>query len=201
MAITITFKYSKCYHYFSRFESILNLKNYNDIDFIDCRYRQLKYLPDKLPDSLKNLLCCANDLTILPPLPQTLKSLWCSHNKITKLPSLPENLEYLYIPNNMLEILPSCPKSLKYIFISNNNLIELPFIGRRCHMEYEENPIANFVNKFFKRDMDEYYEWKNKFEKKFVKKIETWFLKCKYNPEYLYCRNFIMKGYDGKILI
>ena len=26
--------------------------------------------------------------------------------------------------------------------------------------------------------------------------IENWFLKCKYNPKYKYCRNFIKKGYD-----
>lgn len=32
---------------------------------------------------------------------------------------------------------------------------------------------------------------------KFATKIQRWFLKCKYDPEYVYCRKFVKKMYDG----
>jgi len=30
----------------------------------------------------------------------------------------------------------------------------------------------------------------------FSNKIGNWFLECKYNPKYLYCRKRLMKEYD-----
>lgn len=32
-------------------------------------------------------------------------------------------------------------------------------------------------------------------QKEYVKKIENWFLECKYNPKYTYCRRKVMEDY------
>ena len=44
------------------------------------------------------------------------------------------------------------------------------------------------------------FEHENKMKKKFINKIENWFLECKYNPNYLYCRKRLMKEY-GELYI
>ncbi len=36
--------------------------------------------------------------------------------------------------------------------------------------------------------MDKYIEYEKKCLKKFISKIENWFLECKYNPKYKYCQ-------------
>ena len=35
------------------------------------------------------------------------------------------------------------------------------------------------------------------FLKKSARKIETWFLECKYNPKYKYCRKWVDEEYDN----
>ena len=159
---------------YNSFEEIIYLEDYDDIVFIDCYENQLTELPI-LPLSLKSLICSNNQLTNLPTLSDNLKKLWCSDNKLTELPILPDSLSQLYCKSNQLTELPTLPGSLKGI-------------------TYYNNPIHDFIDRNFNGNLDEYQEWKQNCLKKFVRKIEDAFLKCKYNPKYAYCRRVVCQS-------
>ena len=63
-------------------------------------------------------------------------------------------------------------------------------------MFYGSNPIFDYIFKFFSGSIKKYLEHQNKIKTKFVNKIGNWFIDCKYNPKYLYCRKRLMKEYD-----
>ena len=122
-------------------------------------------------------MCNNNNLFIIPKLPNLLEYLCCETNKISNLPELPNSLLYLYCYNNILSSLPELPNSA-------------------FDLHYFNNPIHTHINKYFNGDRDLYYEDQNKIKIKFVNKIENWFLDCKYNPKYLYCKKRLMKEYE-----
>jgi Leucine-rich repeat (LRR) protein len=127
-----------------------------------------------LPESLKILWCSCNQLTVLPILPDGLKKLYCSYNKLTVIPILPDSLELLWCHSNRLTSLPKLPESLHYI-------------------NYRNNPVYDHIKKFYNNDIELYH----KINKIFVNKIASWFLECKYNPGYKYCRDRVNKEYDN----
>jgi hypothetical protein len=43
--------------------------------------------------------------------------------------------------------------------------------------------------------VNKYFEHQKKIENIFSNKIGEWFLDCKYDPKYLYCRKRLMKEY------
>ena len=68
---------------------------------------------------------------------------------------------------------------------------------------YSINPIYDFIQIYFNKNnnnilinVNEYQEWKLNYQKKFVLKIENWFLECKGNPKYAYCRKVVNTMYD-----
>ena len=185
-----------------------------------CFYNQLTELP-RLPDSLEILWCYSNQLTELPRLSDSLKHLDCSNNQLTKLLTLPTSLEYFYcynnqlieLPNlpdslkifngyhNQLTELPNLPDSLKIFNCYHNQLIELPTLPNSIvKIIYDGNPIYDFIAIYFNQDIYHYQEWKLNYQKKYVHKISDWFLECKGNPKYAYCRRYVDGMYDEDYL-
>jgi Leucine-rich repeat (LRR) protein len=214
--MTITIKYiDNVEHTYNAFDDILQLDNYNDIIYIKCTGNRLSYLPE-LPNSLQVLWCNYNNLSSLPELPNSLERLWCAnnnlsvlpelpnltellcpYNKISKLPELPNSLKYLHCSNNNISNLPKLPNSLKTIFCHENSLSSLPELPHSLnHMNYDSNPIYTHIENYFNGVLKNYFEYQKKMKREFANKIGNWFLDCKYNPKYLYCRKILMKEYE-----
>ena len=145
--------------------------NYNFYDSFEEVTKLKKY------DLIKEIDCSKNQLYELPKLPKTLQKLDCSFNLLKSLPELPNTLISLDCECNLISNLPRISKKLFII-------------------DYFNNPIYYFIKKFFNGNIKQYLEWKLKLEKTFIFKIETWFLDCKYNPKYKYCRDWLNRGYD-----
>ena len=122
--------------YYSSFEEILKLENYNDIIYINCR-----------------------------------------NNLISSLPVLPNSLMYLYCNNNILSSLPELPNS-------------------KIDICYKYNPIHTYIKKYFNDKHQQYFDYQRQMKRIFANKIGNWYLDCKYNPKYLYCRKRLMEEYD-----
>ena len=102
--------------------------------------------------------------------------LYCSNNQITSLSlNMMINLEYLDCSNNQITNLDNLPYNLKKLDCYNN-------------------PIYHLIKNYFDDDFKKYSIWRKKFLKKFIFKIEDWFLECKYNPKYKYCKLFQIKS-------
>ena len=202
-------------HNYSSFKEILKLDNYDDIIYINC-YNSLYNLPSlpnslqilycaynnlfslpKLPNSLIHLNCSANNLSSLPELPNSLINLYCSHNKLPSLPKLPNSLETLDCCTNEMCVLPELPNSLMDLWCHHNNLSSLPELPNSLKsLYYNNNPIYIHIQKYFDGDTNIYNEYQNKIKIIFSNKIGNWYLDCKYNPKYLYCRKRLMKEYE-----
>ena len=196
-------------HTYNNFDEILKLDNYNDIVHINCAYNSLSSLPE-LPNSLQELDCTHNKLNSLPKLPKLLEKLSYGFNKISSLSELPNSLIYLYcrynnisvlpeLPNslthfdcayNNLSSLPELPNSLIYFVCGYNNISTFPQLPNSLKISYFSNPIHTYIEKYFDGNIKNYIEHKN-----VANKIGNWFLDCKYNPKYKYCRKRLMKEY------
>jgi hypothetical protein len=182
--------------YYNSFKEILKLDNYNDIIYIDYSCDKLSSLP-KLPNSLQRLHCEYNNLSILPELPNSLTELYCHYNNLSSLPELPNSLIQLYCDHNMLSSLPELPHSLTHTSCNCNNLSSLPQIPNSLtHFNYYCSPIFYYIKDYFNGKHQQYFEHQKKIQKIFINKIGDWYLDCKYNPKYLYCRNRLMKEYE-----
>ena len=113
----------------------LNINNiFNGIDLSNIECNEIDYYNQEgesirshiLPNSLKELWCHNNQLTVLPNLPNSLKILNCYNNELTSLPNLPNSLTELYCSKNKLKLLPYLPNSLKGVYCYNNQLTSLP---------------------------------------------------------------------------
>ena len=193
------------------FEKLLELGNYNDINFIscisnnlstipilptrltnfNCSYNNLMVLPI-LPNSLINIDCSNNLIHNLPVLPKCLESLTCWSNQLTKLPILPDSLESLYCSSNKLTLLPTLPSGIIDVDCSINLLTFLPNGLRNINVKYDNNPIYTYINEKCNGSIDIYHNE----NKVFANKIASWFLECKYNPHYKYCRDRVNSEYD-----
>ena len=182
-------------HSYNSFEEILKLDDYNHIIYMDCYNTNLSSLPE-LPNSLINLYCSNNDLSSLPELPNSLTKLHCNNNNLSSLPELPNSLKQLWCHHNNLSSLPKLPNSLIKMYCSNNNLSSLPEFPNLLEIYMINNPICDYIIYYFNSYVDDYFEHQTNMKRKFINKIENWFLDCKYNPKYLYCRKRLMKEYD-----
>ena len=141
-------------------------------------------------------------MTELPTLPKNLVELNCEHNKLAKLPELPSTLSSLTCCNNQLKYLPELPNKLSWLMCNSNQIEHLPvhFNNMMTLYGFHNNPIDNFVWDYFQdnryaRNIGRFHQWNKKTQKKFVRKIEDWYLDCKWNPKYKVCRDKIMEGY------
>ena len=195
MTIIIKFN-NNITHTYNNFEEILILDNYNDIIYIDCCRNNISNLPE-LPNSLTHLWCYNNNLSNLPKLPNSLTYLHCGYNNLSSLPELPNILTKLYCHNNNLSNFPELPNSLQILWCVHNNLSSLPNLPNSLiHLCFIGNPIYEYIKYYFSGNIIKYNEHNNNIIKIFVNKIENWFLDCKYNPKYLYCRQRLMKEYN-----
>ena len=99
----------------------------------------------------------------------------CEYNNLTFIPfrnSKSSRLENLLCRNNQLMVLPMTQKLTIY-----------------C----ENNPVTTYIKEFCNDDLDLYYN----INTIFANKIGTWFLECKYNPKFKYCRDRVNKEYDN----
>ena len=122
----------KCLKIYYKNQKRQSIKNHilpNSLKELDCSYNNLTLLPDNLPNSLQELDCYYNNLTLLPDnLPNSLQILSCFHNKLISLPdNLPNSLKELNCSNNRLISLPdNLPNSLINLICRNNKLTSLP---------------------------------------------------------------------------
>ena len=101
----------------------------------------------------------------------------CNHKNLFSLPELPNSLIELYCYHNKLSSLPQIPNS-------------------STDINYFNNPIYTHIEHYFNGDIKKYFEHQTNMKRNFINKIENWFLDCKYNPKYLYCRKRLMKEYE-----
>jgi hypothetical protein len=91
----------------------------------------IKYIDgSKLPQNLKYLYICDNEIECLDNLPQNLKILHCNRNKIKSLDNLPFGLIELECRNNLITQLDYLPMELLELDCSNNpieSLYNLPY--------------------------------------------------------------------------
>ena len=84
-----------------------------------------------------------------------------------------------------------------YINCINNKLSSLPELPNSLnHIEYSNNPIYKYIKNYFDGKTINYFEYHNNIKIIFSNKIGNWYLDCKYNPKYLYCRKRLMKEYE-----
>ena len=215
MIITIKFN-DDINHVYDSFEEILQIDNYNDITYINCAHNNLYYLPElpdsliilhchgnylsnlpKLPNTLIDLICYNNNLSNLPELPNLLKDLHCSNNSLSNLPELPNSLQNLCCLLNNLSNLPELPNSLTLLWCEDNNLSCLPELPHTfINFTYYFNPLYTYIETYFNGNIKFYCEYQTNMKRKFTNKIGNWFLDCKYNPKYSYCRKRLMKEYE-----
>jgi len=202
------------------FDELLTFIDYDFIYEINCSNNNLTSLP-KLPVYLVNLDCSNNNLTHLPKLPPFLECLQCTNNKLISIPNIPKKLGWLYasdnnltqlpvLPftlrilhcyNNKLSKLPEIPPKVSTLYCINNNLTDLPYIrGNIYYLLYSNNPISDFIYTYFKGHHRLYFDWKDSYKKKYVSKLSNWFLECKYNPKYKYCRDRVNANYDELVI-
>ena len=155
------------------FEALTKLHNYHDIVYIYCE---------------------DNDLKVLPTLPNSLEYLYCSNNNITALPNLPNSLKYLYCYNNLLILLPILPNSLQNLICSNNLLTLLPKFGDSLkYNSYSCNPVETYIRDKCGGNLDIYH----RVNEIFATKLVRWYLDCRENPMYKFCRDRLNREYDA----
>lgn len=154
-------------------EDLTKLYNYDNIYALNVNNNRLTVLPT-LPKGLVKLDCSYNNLTILQTLPNSLTLLDCNHNKLTVLPTLPDCLNYLDCQDNLLQLLPTLPNSLTYT-------------------KFHNNPVAVYIKEKCDNNLKIYYRENEIFATKLVR----WYLDCRENPEYLFCRTRLDREYNA----
>ena len=97
--------------------------------------------------------------------------------------------------------LPYLPYKIKYFDCINNNITDLPDLPEDLQsITFNENPIYDFINEYFEGSQRLYFEWKNSYKKIYSAKLGNWFLECKYNPKYKYCRDRVDAEYDELVI-
>ena len=155
--------------------------------------RHLGYLPE-LPDSLVILSCNGCNLKQLPKLPENLQVLQCVNNKLTEITQLPKKLIKLNCERNKIKKLPNyLPNELHYLNCSDNCLRQLPINCTSVkEFIYDANPICGEI-KCIVSPLQQYMTLQKHRQTNAVNKIKKWFLDCKYNPKYKYCRDILLR--------
>jgi len=175
------------------FEELIKTNNYDDIIYIYCSDNILASLPN-LPKDLTHLYCSDNKLTFLPNLPKGLTHLVCYNNNLTTLPTLPTDLIQLCCSYNQLKVLPNLPKGLLHLNCYHNNLTFLPKLKDGLENSlYYHNPICKYILEKCNSNVDIYHRENEIFSSKLVR----WYLDCRENPAFKFCRDRINLEYDS----
>lgn len=113
----------------------------------------------------------------LHTIPDSVITIKIENCNIGKLPKLPNNLKWLIVYNTDIEEFSCLPYGLEYLNCRNNDKLKhiplLPPSIINYNGPYEKVMIK--ITKIIYR--------------KIANKIGEWFLDCKYNPKYKYCRD------------
>ena len=144
-------KCNKIVYSYQEGESIKNHILPNSLKKLDCCENEITSLPE-LPNSLEYLDFSSNQLTYLADiqLPNSLEILDCSDNKLISLPNLPNSLRKLYCWDNQLKSFANAqlPKSLNYLDCSNNQLTSLPdfsHIDHKLELAFMQDLPISFI--------------------------------------------------------
>ena len=93
---------------------------------------------------------------------------------------------------------PILPESLRSLSISHINIIDIDYrtIWKLTSFHYGNTPFQKQIKETYDDNLDHYCSYWRTYFKDRVVKIEYWFLDCKYNPKYKYCRNRLEKEYE-----
>ena len=164
----------------------------------------------KLPEHLNNLcVMYCYSLEKMPSLPMELEMLDCDYNNLIELPEIPKSVEIIRCSYNKLKYLPESLGNT-CIYAEHNKLIDIPdsFLNFKGYpmmipgFSFDNNPINDLIIKYFMvknrwlSPIGNYINFRKKYQKRFVSKIENWYLECKYNPEYKYCRDRLEIEYN-----
>ena len=131
---------------------------------------------------------------MLPTLPNCLLDLWCYHNYLTVLPTLSSLLTHLYCEKNKLTVLPGIPQSLKRLYCNNNLVTFLPVLPKKLEFKsYNNNPVNTYIREKCGGDLEIYYYDTEIYATKLVR----WYLNCRENPKFKFCRDRLNKEYDA----
>lgn len=210
-------------HDAKRFYNIKNLCMLpSNLTVLICINSGIMHIPS-LPSTLIHLELTGNKLIYLPELPDDLDFLNISDNYLRELPKLPSKLVYLIAKKNNLSKLPKLPPLLKHLNLSNNRFesltimdtpsgLEFLLLCNNLHLEYmmtdafaradvhdfdiENTPVSSRIDKYYKRSYGRYMSYQYDIMRVFVIKIENWFLECKYDAKYKYCRERLIKEHN-----
>ena len=145
----------------------------NSLRKLNCCGNELLKLP-KLPNSLIKIYINGNKLTIIPELPNSLKKLLCSHNELTSLPKLPDSLKILNCFKNPLSELPKLPNSLLYFYIDydiNLNKIEYDPDYKNINCSFYNTKII--IGDYIIESKEDYVSYMEDYEKYLFNKVKS----------------------------
>ena len=176
----------------------------DSIEKLACGSNGLYYLP-KLPKSLRNLFCPNNNFVTLPELSDGIEFINCAFNRITRFPKIPSSMDQVTCPDNkLMSLLPL--KNVRKIYAERNPCFD-EIRGKYGFKEMERGPLnsswgnhyqKNTDNEIFESVREKYFkDEEERYKLNQSNKIKKWFLDCKYNPKYKYCRDRLEKEYDN----
>lgn len=185
----------------------------NELYELSCQDNYLYSLPI-LPYNLRIIHCTNNNLYKLPDCyPPHLIYIDCSRNNIFKIDKLPPKLEILHSEDNNLTFLPKLPKTMSKFTTGDNSWSFKSPILNKIKKIFPNMKIKEYSSDYGEDDdgstddmydsMPQHYDtliyWCKVYEfyqKRNVKKIEKWYLNCKYDPKYKKCRERLEREYD-----
>lgn len=182
-----------------------------NLEELSCNLNKLNKIPP-LPKTMKILACNNCTLTELPELPKSMLALECSNNKLKKLPEIPSTMISIYCDNNKIEKLPlsleKCTMNVNYYDIDSPGVAKYRRNDKYEYFIFHNNPVKNFIwnNYNEKKKRKDIIKGKKMsitnritwyFERlRAVKKIETEYLKRRYDPKYGFCKYMVLKIMD-----
>ena len=178
---------------FNTYDKIIKLPHFKYIHSIYIKYDKTihKKMIDECDNNIKYLFDARRKI----------------YQAVNNLPPKLEELvfeQFCYSPFSLgkysLE-LNNLPKTLTYMHIRSTHVNYIPYdiIENLDKFHCEKSKFKRGSNKLFGGNMKKYCKYRElcaKSRKRNIRKIEVWFLDCKYNPKYKYCRDRLQKEYN-----
>lgn len=185
-----------------------------ELTTLELKESTIEHLPE-LPDSITSLVIYNNSkIKKIEKLPEDLYELKLYNlEEFAELSYIPDDVEKIYIESAPISKLQNIPRKLTYLAFHHININELPLSIVWCDEVLNDKiTIISSDSPLFKRAMAKYNPSTNigkrwgyikhyverelkPIVKEKVKIIENWFLECKYNPKYKYCKKRLMDEY------
>lgn len=186
----------------------------NELYELDCNHNNLYTLPT-LPYNLRRLLCSYNNLYRLPDhFPPYITYIKCINNNLFQINQFPNKLKFFHASMNNISYLPKIPDTLQVLELidfNNTNILGCPIL-KKINKIFGYPYISRYIEGQNRYEYDNNYDddddmlqyntcinWCKAYElylKRNVKKIENWYMECKYNPIYKKCRDRLESEYD-----